>query len=272
MKALSFSVSPRASRRLVALLAISAVALCLLSVGAGIMYLYDLPGSRMAVALFSVDEETSVPTWFATVVLFTIALTTAAIGYQYSVDRRSLTAWWALAAGFLFLSVDEAAEIHERVGYLIGVDGVLHDARWIVVWLPMAALVGLPILWQLWKSSRQLVVGLIAGAVVFLSGAVGAEIVNSHTRQIHRLEMQAQDLQESLPDDRARPISTLDSHADQQSYAYLLGSNAEELLEMLGSIIWFAVVLRVGLHGPATESLHKQPDRIDRAQRSIRQL
>lgn len=247
----SVVIRPQARDRLVALLGIAALGLFLLSVGASVMYLNDLPASRMAISLFGVDEEASIPTWWATVVLWSLGLVTAAIGLDRATDRRSLVAWWALAAGFVFLSADEGAQLHERAGFFVGVTGTLHDARWVFVWLPLAVLAGIPVLWQLWRASRRLVIGLMIGAMVFLSGAVGVEVVNSTVRHHYRSETQAAIENTTPRQNVTHTMASIEEHADKQNFAYLIGSSVEELFEMLGVVIWFAVVLREGRNGAA---------------------
>lgn len=203
----------------------------------------------MAIALFGVDEEASIPTWWSSAVLCVLGIVTGVVGVKRAESRRSLLAWWMLAAAFLLMSLDEVAMLHERAGYLVDTSGSLHHARWIVLWLPLAGLIGIPIFFLLWRSSQQLVTGLVIGAVVFLSGAVGVEMVNSTVRYDHRTELQA-----AAHDPKPRPneveeIAAVEDYADKQSYGYLMGVAVEELLEMLGVVIWLAVVLNAGLQG-----------------------
>ncbi len=223
------------------------------------MYIQDLPGSRMAVELFGVNEETSLPTWWTSVVLALLGVFTAVVCTQQAKNRSELVSWWALAAGFVFLSMDDGAMLHERVGYLFDVSGELHDARWMIVWLPLAAVVGGVVLWRLWRVSRRLVIGLTIGAIVFLAGAVGLEIINNSNRI--QAQQQAQtELAQSI-EQRGEASLVSDKEIDRsgkRNYAHAVGTTAEELLEMLGAVIWFAVILRAGTYDRRTRTRHQR--------------
>lgn len=213
----------------------------------------------MAMALFNVDEEASVPTWWSSAVLGMLGLLTAVVGSEKAESRTALFAWWALAAAFGLMSLDEVAMLHERAGYLVDNGGALHYARWILVWLPVAALLGIPIVWQLWQSSRRLVIGLIIGAFVFLSGAVGTEMVNSMIRYESRAALQAGLVEGTPRTESERTIAAVDAYADKQTFGYQMGVAVEELLEMLGAVLWLAVVLEAGLRSPKTQPVHTRP-------------
>lgn len=244
---LLIAIEADTNRKLVRLVIAAAFVFSAASLLAHIYHLDGAAGSRMAVALFSVDEETSIPTWWATMVLAATGLLAALIARVAGETRGERLALYLLAGGFLALSADEAAMLHERAGFLLESQGALQHARWMLVWLPLAAVSGGVVLWMVWRVSRALFKGLLLGAIVFLAGAVVMEAVNSAVR--YDLTMQASDA-DSAPAqvyDTSSP-QALDSLSGfgRQSLPYIIGTTVEELLEMLGAAIWLAAVLDYG--------------------------
>ena len=66
--------------------------------------------------LFDVDEENNLPTWFSGFLLSIVAVCVWLCARRKRSDRDSWQVhWYALAIGFLLLSVDEIAGLHETV-------------------------------------------------------------------------------------------------------------------------------------------------------------
>lgn len=139
--------------------------------------------------LFDVDGEANIPTWWSSAQLFAAALPLALLAFKnHRVDRRS---WGvALLSGvILFLSIDETACFHERLGeildtYLGGKAGTefSHTGYWpilvgppavvaigYVVWLSMSFLSGV----------RGATARFIWSFAVLFSGAIGVELLNN---------------------------------------------------------------------------------------------
>ncbi len=215
--------------------------LSVLSLIVNLMRVTHERGWDTLVDLLSVDREGSLPTWWSALML------TATGGLTWLVARSrghkvwgERLAWWTLTAGFLFLSIDESCMLHERIGRKVQLKGSLHHARWILLWLPPALLVTSAILWQLWRVSSRLVLGMTVGVLVFLSGAVGMETLTAKYRyEAETLALEEAKLTEGL--DNAPPIR--DWQKGPTYYPYLYGMALEELLEMLGPVIWFGVLL-----------------------------
>jgi hypothetical protein len=114
--------------------------------------------------LFDVDRENSIPTWFSSVQLFVIGL----LLFAQSRRRGRLGPFlFFLGLGFVFLSADEAASIHERI-----IDSVKRlNIQWLLfltfngdprAWMVPYAVVGLVsgvllrrYLWVLWRGFRR---------------------------------------------------------------------------------------------------------------------
>ncbi len=85
---------------------------------------------------FNLDSEANIPTWFSTVLLFCVSLTSLAIyilGRNLEINTSCQSFWLGFTAVYCFLSLDEAARIHEICST------VLH-LKWIYVYAPFGAI------------------------------------------------------------------------------------------------------------------------------------
>jgi hypothetical protein len=133
------------------------------------------------VPMFELDREANVPTWFQSSVLLLggwlavqLALRLLASGTR--LRRRDLL---ACALPF-YLSMDEAAQIHERFDFRSG-DGLFAERAFYYTWL-VTALALLPLLvWAMRSFLRRLPDAAARaarlGCGVYLAGAIGMELV-----------------------------------------------------------------------------------------------
>lgn len=168
---------------------------------------------------FNLDLESNTPTWFSTVALLSCAAVLAVIG-QIKRSRSDPYAWYwlTLAAGFAFLSLDEAASWHETLDVLLRrrqmLGGLLQRA-WVVPAILVAgalALVFARFLLHLPRRTRRQFV--VAGAI-YVSGCIGMEMVGAK----------------------------LYSASGRFSFPYQLTAVCEEGLEMLGTILFLSALL-----------------------------
>ncbi len=131
--------------------------------------------------LFDVGDEGTIPTWFAAVQLLGASALLALIATVEQRCGRGAMPWWVLAVGFLYLSFDEAAEVHEQAGLLLrGIvkrDGIFYF-RWVVIAVPLCIALYLlfrGFLRRLPAGTRR---GTLLGGALFLGGAVGMEMVS----------------------------------------------------------------------------------------------
>lgn len=132
-------------------------------------YLFDAP--PRVVELFSLSYEANVPTWYASVLLFSCALVLGSIA---RIARAKRGQWGILGAIFAYLSLDEAIEIHEHLGALVP-SRVIYFG-WVVPAAIVVALVGVayvPFLRALDAATRRRFV--VAGAI-YVGGALGMEL------------------------------------------------------------------------------------------------
>lgn len=171
--------------------------------------------------LLHIDREGNLAAWLSSTTMLFCSLVAWSLRssgeYHRGVDNRA----WALVALALFLmSMDETAQVHERVGSLVQPIlpdiGVLYFG-WVAVGVLGAAIVApffVRFVRQLPDRTRM---QLILAAIVFLAGAIGVEMVTGE--YMSRTE-------------------------DKLSLTYIFLSHIEELLEMLGLIILLRALLQ----------------------------
>jgi hypothetical protein len=203
------------------------IVLALLSVaGHAVQYLYGTGRLAHFVRLFNLSGEGNIPTWFSAIVLFSCAaqLWGIAEDERRHGERRFRTHWRILALGFLYISLDEVAQLHELsiqpLRERFQLRGPLYEG-WVVpaILIVLLFLVAYRrFLIHLSPSLRRL---FIVSGTVYLSGALGMELVGG---------------------------VLVDYHADE---TILRGAVAtlEELLELSGIILFLYALL---VHRAAT--------------------
>lgn len=138
----------------------------------------DLPDR--ATAMWNLDEENNVPTWFASMVLALVGFALAFVGMmKYQERDRHWWQWFAIALIPLFLSLDDMAQLHEALSRPLsdeyGFGGLFHWA-WLVVALPVVAVLTVLFLPFLIRLPARTAVLLLAGAGITFSGGVVLEM------------------------------------------------------------------------------------------------
>lgn len=143
-------------------------------------YEYQLGFQR----LFNLDLENNIPSWYASSSLLLCAVLLGVIGVAKQHERALRSRqWFGLAAIFLYLSLDEAASLHEMAIPLgrklldsIGVSsGYLHFA-WVIFGMIAFSIVGfsyLRFLRALPKTTGQL---FVMAGLLYVAGALGVEM------------------------------------------------------------------------------------------------
>jgi len=85
--------------------------------------------------LFDITREANLPTWFSS----TQAVVVGLIAWVYARQRKGLTSrqsatgWYVIAAFFIYLGIDDAAQLHERVATALSTDVQSDEANsWLV--------------------------------------------------------------------------------------------------------------------------------------------
>ena len=158
----------------------------LLALALGLVALYWLslrPAFPIDPAPFDLNAEGNIPA------LFSAGLWLGASALALICRRRSRAEGWPLgiywpimAALFLYLGIDEAVMIHERVGGVLGDRYAFSGAflyAWVVAGLAFLGLVGLVFLRFLAALRPVNLALLVLAAGIFVSGAIGVEMMGT---------------------------------------------------------------------------------------------
>jgi hypothetical protein len=152
--------------------------------------------------LFDLDEENNLPTWFSSFLLLNSSLV------MYLVARinrdRGYFHWMLLSVGFLVLSIDEVAGIHESIHTAI-------DFNWAYAGGILVLALGLSFIPFLLSLNRRLAILFVISGLIYVTGIIGVEL--------------------------------LSEDMDEDSMAYGFATAVEEGLEMLGALLFLAVNL-----------------------------
>ena len=133
--------------------------------------------------LLDVDTELSLPTIYSVLLLFSAALILILITRLKKEERSSFCgAWQILTLGFLYLTLDEGASLHEKL--MTPIQNLLGDnmpAYFYFTWV-IPALVGvvfLAVLFMKFLKSlpRKTGIGFTLAGIVYVGGAIGMELL-----------------------------------------------------------------------------------------------
>jgi len=117
------------------------------------------PEGRPVSAPVNLDAEANIPTWWSSVLLLGVSVSALAIwasSKRTEDPGRSRWHWLVVGGGFLAMSMDESAVLHERIGGWVGdhIDAVRDSGFfiWPVVFLPAMIVVG----WAIVRTARDL--------------------------------------------------------------------------------------------------------------------
>ena len=158
-------------------------------------YYFGHPAVLGLVALFDLDNEANMPSWYSASVLLICSGVLALIATAMTQSRdRYRWHWVGLSAGFLYLSADEEAGIHEIIGPLFAGVGhwlTLHVSSsfrylaaypvytWVLPACAAAAIIGISYTRFLFALPRRTGVLFVVSAAIFLGGAVGVEVIGA---------------------------------------------------------------------------------------------
>jgi hypothetical protein len=135
------------------------------------------------VVLLDVDRETSIPTWFSSMQLLAIGL----LLIVKTPDTNELRFFLRMVgAGFIFLSADESAAIHEKLVELARKSTVWSLSHWsYIVWIVLYLAIGLFIalfayrsLLAMWRKYRRETIWGGTGMTILVIGAMGFEVLS----------------------------------------------------------------------------------------------
>jgi hypothetical protein len=192
-----------------------AAAVSLMGLAAELVH-YRVPAVRSRlVPFFSLSLEVNFPTWYSALLLAGcgVALLAIAAGARQSGApfRRH---WTLLGVVFLYMSLDEAVEIHEHLGGLLELHGVLYYS-WVVPAGAVVLLLGVAYLRFLWHLPAPTRWRFILAGALYVGGALGMEL----------------------------PLGWWTERAGADNLGYALLDWVEETLELVGASLFLASLL-----------------------------
>ena len=199
------------------------VVVCLVVLSSlSLITLHLFPDAKLAYYFekaFNLDVEKNIPTLYSCLALLFSSLLLGAIAYAKNLDGdRYKQHWKILSFIFLFLSLDEAGQFHEKLIYpmrsLLNATGVIYFT-WIV---PMGFLVAIfllsytKFLFHLPVSTKQL---FVAAAALYIGGGIGMELLGGY----------------------------IASQTGEQGLFYVIETTIEESLEMLGIVVFIHALI-----------------------------
>lgn len=205
--------SPRALRRW--LLSLAGV---LTVLGVGVELASYAPGSRKLeplVAFFSLSYERNLPTWYASALLLGCAFVLAGIARVAGSRReQGWRHWWALALAFAYISLDESVGLHEHLGGLLSLGGVLFFT-WVVPAALLVLLGGLAFLPFLARLAPRRRGQFILAGGLYVGGALLMEL----------------------------PLGWWTEQHGNDNLVYALIDHVEEALELVGASLFLAALV-----------------------------
>ncbi len=131
------------------------------------------------------DQEVSVPTWFAQSLLLGNAVASAVIAWRVDGEAVVKRGWWIVTGLLVFLSLDEGASVHEMLtAPVVEFSNTNIGLLTMVGWVVPVAVVGTLIAMILWRWFVALNAGqrkkLIVAGLIFVGGAVGIETFGAY--------------------------------------------------------------------------------------------
>lgn len=182
------------------------------------------PVAKGLVPLFHVDFEKNVPTFMAFLLLVSCALASAGLSALETRRPRHRRAWGLIALLLLLVAADEVFGIHEQIGEFM-IDSLHISGLPLFAWVVpySTAVILLAAFFMVWflELDNKLRLSLFCAGLLFLSGAVGLELI-------------ASSYYENLPPDR-------------EVYRTLTGdllATMEEALEFSGAAVFLHATIR----------------------------
>lgn len=218
------SISPKFAKQFALILGFIVLGLTVMSLTVNILFNYQFLDSASQAAggggkmqLFELDSDQNIPTWYSSSMLLICSGLLAVVAVASRRDIWRLQ-WAGLSFVFLYLSADEASSIHEKLSSgmarLVPVSG-FSDHAWIFLYAPLVLifmLMYVRFVRALPTETKRLFV--VAG-FLYIMGALGMEAIDGTYASVY----------------------------GRFNVGYSLLTHLEEVLEMLGVIVFFYALL-----------------------------
>lgn len=136
---------------------------------------------RLLAQNVDLDAEGGIAAWFSSTLWTLAAALAGAAAWRHRMRTGKVDRGWAgLAILFLLLSLDETAQLHELailpLRKRLGLGGVFYFG-WVLAAIPFLAVVAAVYLPWMWRLPRETRASLLLAGAIFVSGAVGMEMI-----------------------------------------------------------------------------------------------
>ncbi|HEX7028870.1 MAG TPA: hypothetical protein VF268_16640 [Gammaproteobacteria bacterium] len=211
------SLSPRTI-----VLILGAMAFFLVIAGLAGQLTPNLTGHGEVVTLFNFNSERNIPAFFSTLLILGATLLLAVIAVFKRAGGAAYTVYWViLACGFMFMAVDEAMSLHEKLNepmsWLLGKEraGIFYFP-WVFAGIGIVIVLGLVFLRFLLHLPVKTRLLFLAAAALYLGGAIVVELLGNHFAAVH----------------------------GTKSWRFVVSGAIEEGLEMAGMIVFIFALLK----------------------------
>lgn len=182
-------------------------------------FLPDYPLRDISISLFDIDQERNIPVLYSVTALGFCACLLFIIAYKKKLSNdRYLNHWRALGIIFVYIAIDEAISLHERWGQPIkdrfNTSGFLYYA-WVIpasILVVVFLMAFLKFIIDLPAQTKRL---FLTAGTLFVGGAIGMELIGGFV---------------------------VDNYGEN-NFIYDLCASMEEMLEMLGIVIFIGALL-----------------------------
>lgn len=139
-----------------------------------IAYFFPESWSATIYDRISLDREANIPTWFSTILLLLVSVSSFIIYLLHSETNKDKWPkfWLVFSLVYCFLSIDEGARMHE-----IFMDRF--NLKWIYVYAPISFMFFAYTAWFLIKvnNNKRLALFIVGGLIIYASGGLGCETI-----------------------------------------------------------------------------------------------
>lgn len=184
INSLRIEVKPLFFVRILTMVAVAMVLLHLSGVFAFYVGGMDSPFMQSFLTRLDLDGEGNTPAFFSSFILFCSAILFLIIGKLQEERKDRFTSYWkSLSMVFLYLSLDEAFMLHEIINNKLMSTGTFSGAfyfPWVLAGLTFVVFLVVIYMRFFLSLSTMLKLRLFVASVLFLSGALGMEMVGGN--------------------------------------------------------------------------------------------
>lgn len=170
---------------------LSMVAILLITIHCIILGIYFYIGDPKVfdfVRMFDLDMERNVPTLFSSALMLIAAFLFYLLSKSPLEQKKGSRPFWlGLSFVFTFLAFDESAKIHEQIGdfteNFVDASGYLYYP-WVLSYSILILILGLFYIRFFWRMPSKLFWSFMGSAAMFLSGAIGFELLGAKESSI----------------------------------------------------------------------------------------